>query len=56
MNILTVRKKPVVVQAVLVKEGKLEMPCEWCGGKIRYNYRDDAIGITVKTPLHYQRR
>jgi len=49
MNILTVRKKPVAVQAVKLERDRLQMPADWCGGKIQYGSDGKPIGVTVET-------
>lgn len=49
MNILCYRKKPVVIQAIVVEEQGLISACGWCDGKIVYGPLGHPEGIRIKT-------
>jgi hypothetical protein len=45
----TYRKKPVVVQAGLVKADNLERVAEWCGGGVAWGPTAEAVGVVIQT-------
>jgi len=49
MNIGTYRKKPVIIQAARLIEGRVQMICEWCGGRPQYDPHGKIDGIAIET-------
>lgn len=49
MDVKNYRKKPVVIQAVLVEEGAVAIACQWCDGTLLYGFMGDEEGIRIPT-------
>ncbi len=50
MNVVSYKKKPVIIQAVELVKGGTQMACEWCGGTVVYDVKDKSVdGIKIKT-------
>lgn len=49
MNVVSYRKKPVVIQAVELVIGGTQMASEWCGGGVIYDHVGKVDGVRITT-------
>lgn len=49
MDVISYRKKPVVIQAAKIDSNTVRLVAEWCGGKVIYDAKSCADGVRIAT-------